>query len=79
VTDTDPDWPLYRNAVGQRLRAARLGANLTQEALAHRAGVSRNLLQRVERGDPEAPRLGSLWRLARAVDMPTGELLADPG
>ncbi len=77
VCDT-AGWQAYRTAVGDRLRAARIQANLTQEDLAHRAGVSRNVVQRIERGDPEAPRLSSLWRLARELRLPPGELLAGP-
>lgn len=77
MTDT-AGWQAYRTAVGDRLRAARIHANLTQEDLAHRAGVSRNVVQRIERGDPEAPRLSSLWRLARELGLPPEELLAGP-
>ncbi len=77
MTDTD-DWLAYRTAVGDRLRNARLDAGLTQEDLGHRAGVSRSVLQRLERGDPEGPRLSSLWRLARELRIPPGELLAGP-
>lgn len=79
VTATEAEWAAYRRAVGDRLRAARLQANRTQEALAERAGVSRDTVQRVERGDGDIPRLAALWRLARAVGVPLGELLADSG
>ncbi|MCA1712767.1 MAG: helix-turn-helix domain-containing protein [Actinobacteria bacterium] len=74
----DPDWTAYRTAVGDRLRAARLRANLTQEELAEKASVSRNVVQRLERGDPQSPRLGALYLLARAVGVPLGELVAGP-
>ncbi|MDP9459356.1 MAG: helix-turn-helix domain-containing protein [Actinomycetota bacterium] len=76
--DPDADWDAYRRAVGARLREARLRANLTQEALAHRAGVSRELVQRTERADPHAPRLAALWRMARVVRLPAGRLLDEP-
>lgn len=78
MTETDPDWQDYRRAVGDRLRAARVNANLTQEALAEKAGVSRDTVQRVESGHPTTPRLSAAWRLARAVGLPPGELLAEP-
>lgn len=76
-TTEDDDWGRYRRAVGQRVREGRLRANLTQEALADRSGIGRNTLQRIERGDPEAPRLGALWRLARTLNVPLTELVAD--
>ncbi len=72
-----PEWAAYRHAVGERVRARRLHANLTQETLADRSGVGRNTLQRIERGDPQAPRLGALWRLARTLGIPLAELLDD--
>ncbi len=78
-TTEDDDWARYRRAVGQRVRDGRLRANLTQETLADRSGVGRNTLQRIERGDPEAPRLGALWRLARTLGVPMQVLLTDSG
>jgi DNA-binding XRE family transcriptional regulator len=57
VTDTDPEWQDYRRAVGDRLRTARTQPRLTQEMLAEAAGVSRDTVQRVERGDARTPRL----------------------
>ena len=36
--------------LGQRLKQARLNANLSQEAVAHQAGISRNALLNAERG-----------------------------
>ncbi len=76
---TEAEWAAYRRAVGDRLRTARLQANHTQESLAERAGVSRDTVQRVERGDGDVPRLAALWRLARAVGVPVSDLLADTG
>lgn len=75
MSPDEPDWSAYRRALGDRLRAARLQANLTQEALAEKAGVSRDTVQRVERGAPEDPRLSAVWRLARALGLPPGDLL----
>ena len=41
-----------RNAIGQRLRELRLKAGITsQEALAHKAGVHRTYIGRLERGE----------------------------
>ena len=38
--------------LGQLIRLARIGHKLTFEELAERAGMSRGLLHRIERGDP---------------------------
>lgn len=73
----DPSWTAYRVAVGERLRSARLDANLTQDRLAEQAAVSRNFVQRVERGDALSPGLAAVYRLARAVQVPMSDLLAD--
>ena len=77
--DDGADWAEYRRAVGVRVREARLRANLTQETLADRSGVGRNTLQRIEGGDPQAPRLGAMWRLARTLGVPVQVLLTDSG
>lgn len=79
VNSDGTDWAAYRQAVGERVRHGRLHANLTQEALADRSGVGRNTLQRIEHGDPMAPRLGAMWSLARTLGIPVGELLRDDG
>lgn len=66
----------FRREVGQRLRALRVGVDLSQRALADRAGVSRNLVSGVERG----VRNLDAWRLrllSRALQVPPGMLLGD--
>ncbi|MYU24672.1 helix-turn-helix domain-containing protein [Streptomyces sp. SID8352] len=46
-----PQWVLdARRATGDRIRVRRLHLNLTQEGLAHTAGVDRSTLQRMEAG-----------------------------
>ena len=64
----------FRREVGGRIRAERSLRNLRQDALAERAGVSRNFVSAVERG---TQRLDA-WRLlhlARALDCELGWLL----
>ena len=51
--------------LGQRLAAIRLDQNLTQEALAVRAGVSRSTVRRLEAG--ESTQLTNLVRVLRAL------------
>ncbi|WP_236244312.1 helix-turn-helix transcriptional regulator [Streptomyces sp. CC210A] len=43
-----------RRAIGDRIRAARLHANLTQVALALRIGMARHSLNRIEQGHSAA-------------------------
>lgn len=50
--------------------------NLTQEALAYRAGISRDTVQRVERASNN-PRLTDLLRIARALETPLADLLGE--
>ena len=46
-----PEWvPAARRAVGDRIRVRRLHQNLTQESLAHTAGIDRSTIQRMEAG-----------------------------
>lgn len=56
-------------AVGQRIRAFRTGANLSQTELADQIGVAYQQLQKYERG---TNRMGSgrLMHIARALDVP---------
>ncbi len=49
--------------------------NLTQERLAFAAGVSRDTVQRIERGTSD-PRYSQLARIARALDTPLADLLS---
>lgn len=52
--------------VGENLRNARLRRKLTAEAVAERAGINRNTLHRVERGDP-AVALGIYARVMQVL------------
>jgi transcriptional regulator with XRE-family HTH domain len=54
--------------VGHRLAAARLARNLTQAALAEKAGVSKRTVERVESGEVAA-RLSGLVRVCRALGL----------
>ncbi|MFD8611090.1 helix-turn-helix transcriptional regulator [Streptomyces sp. NPDC059631] len=71
-----PDPEEFRHLLADRIRAARLWRNLTQEDLAHRAGVAVRTVVSIESG-----RHGSstdvIYALARAMDMSVAELVAD--
>ncbi|WP_309029170.1 helix-turn-helix domain-containing protein [Streptomyces alfalfae] len=63
-----------RRAVGERIRAARLHANLTQEILGERAGLDRQAINRIEQGHA-SPLLDTLVRIADALDVPLRDLV----
>ncbi|MEV5168192.1 helix-turn-helix transcriptional regulator [Streptomyces werraensis] len=70
-----PDWVLVeRQAVGDRIRAARLRANLTQEAVALAAETDRSSVVRIERGQQSAT-VDTLIRLAAAIGVPLRDLV----
>lgn len=62
--------------LGQRLRALRIAAGLTQAELARRTGIHRPNIARVEAGR-HTPSLETLARLASAIGVATTRVLAD--
>jgi transcriptional regulator with XRE-family HTH domain len=58
---------------GQLVREARLAKALTTTDLAARAGVSRALLQRIERGDPGCS-IGAVFEVASICGVPLFEM-----
>lgn len=66
-----------RRAIGLRIRQLRESAGLTQEALAHAAGLGRVTLVRLENGE-QSPRYETLASLARALERPIQDLLSGP-
>jgi transcriptional regulator with XRE-family HTH domain len=63
--------------LGKRVRARRQALNLSQEALARRADVSLNLINRVERGETRDPHISTLANIADALSVPVGELIGE--
>lgn len=59
--------------LGQLIREARLAKALTAADLASRAGISRSLLQRIERGDPGCS-IGVVFEVAAICGVPLFEL-----
>jgi len=57
--------------LGARLTAARLARNLTQAAVAERAGISKRTLERLESGQG-ATLLSSFTRVCRALELVEG-------
>jgi transcriptional regulator with XRE-family HTH domain len=58
--------------LGQLVREARLAKALTTSDLAARAGISRALLQRIERGDPGCS-IGAVFEVAAVCGVPLFE------
>jgi transcriptional regulator with XRE-family HTH domain len=55
--------------LGALIREARLAGTLTTTGLSTRAGISRGLLQRIERGDPGCA-IGAVFEVAAIVGVP---------
>jgi DNA-binding XRE family transcriptional regulator len=72
--DQDPD--AARIAFGLRLRQLRLGCGLSQDNLADRTEVHPTAIGRFERGARE-PRLTTILRIARGLEVPPGALVDD--
>lgn len=63
-------------AIGERIRRLRKAALMTQDDLAAAAGVSTDLIRKLEQGRRQTASIGSLHRIARALDVELGELLS---
>jgi transcriptional regulator with XRE-family HTH domain len=61
-------WRRNRPAAGQRLRALRLAARLSQLQLAEASGITNDSICRLELGR-RAPQAATIARLARALDL----------
>ncbi|SRR5579859_202269 len=61
--------------LGQSIRAERIAGRMTAEQVALRAGISRSLLQRIEKGDPGCA-IGAAFEVAAIVGVPL--FAADP-
>lgn len=70
-------------SLGTRVRAQRLARGLTQERLAHAAGITKNHVQLLEAGrgsprDPTTssnPHMSKLFGLADALEVPPSALI----
>lgn len=65
---------MEETTIGDRLRRARREQGMTQEELAERAGLSRELIAKIEQGRRQSVRLTTLTRLAQSLDVPLSEL-----
>lgn len=65
----------YLDILGQRIRARRRDMGMSQEGLAHEAGLDRSYVGRIERGEHNLTFV-SLVRLARAMGCDVAALTA---
>lgn len=77
-------WPSFGLCLGRTLRAVRKKRGLTQDDLAALTGLARNTISNIERNlgnsdTPADPQLSTLYRLARALDVPPAVLLPAGG
>lgn len=63
--------------LAERIRTERKARQLSQEGLAHRAGLSLRAYRSLERGEAVDPHYSTLSGLANALDMSVGELLEE--
>jgi transcriptional regulator with XRE-family HTH domain len=64
---------ILRGVAAANIRRTRLALGLSQEALAHEAGLHRTFIGHVERGETNLS-IDNLERLADALDIPASEL-----
>lgn len=69
-----PGLPSPADTFARNLRRARAEAGLSQEALADKAGMHRNEISLLERGERE-PKIGTVARLAKALGVKSSDLL----
>lgn len=81
--DADAEWQDFVLRLSVQLRRLRLDAGLSQEEVAHRAGLSRFIYRQYEtgesrRGTAANPALRSILAIAQVLHVPIEELLPDP-
>lgn len=76
VVGHDRDLDEWRESFGRHLRAERERHQLTQEALAERAGVDRKLIYRTELGQT-SPRVDAVVQIADALGIRPSALLPE--
>ena len=83
-SESDVAWDEYARALGVNLLRARARRSLSQEAVAHAAGLSTFTYRKLEKGEsnpgtPANPRLRSLTSIVEVLGVPLAALLpADP-
>ncbi|MET9923402.1 MULTISPECIES: helix-turn-helix transcriptional regulator [unclassified Streptomyces] len=76
VLPPDPRLLERRRRVADRIRAARLHANLSQQDVIERTGLDRSAYQDIERARA-SPLLDNLFRIADAIGVPLADLVRE--
>lgn len=76
-------WAEYMQEFGAHLRQVRTDAGMTQERVAHGAGIALFTYQKLEKGEsnpgtPANPRLQTLLALSVVLGVEVGKLVPDP-
>jgi transcriptional regulator with XRE-family HTH domain len=66
----------FKLQIGRNLAACRAAAGMTQEQLSHASGVATAQISRIENGRAN-PHMETLVRLAEALGVPVGKLVAE--
>ena len=64
-----------RKRFGMNVRRVRRAQDITQEELAHRAGIHRTYLSGLERDGDKSPTLDVVGRIAAALNVTVGSLV----
>lgn len=77
-------WPSYGHTLGARVREIRKIRGYSQEELADIVEMSRNAISNLERnensnGNPGDPRLSTVYKISKALDVPPAALLPAVG
>lgn len=61
--------------LGPTIARARAARHLRRDSLAAKAGVSKEIIQKLEYGSSDNPRLSTIRKIAKALGMPLADLL----
>lgn len=83
MTDASNPWNEFAREFGSRLLHARAQRGLSQEHVAHAAGLATFTYRKLERGEsnpgtPANPRLRTIVCLAEVLEIPLPDLLPQP-
>lgn len=76
VDSTDTPLDALTGRLGRRVRAHRATQSMSLGDLARASGLSKTILAKIESGEGN-PSVETLWRLARALHLPLGALVAE--
>lgn len=79
---TEQEWSRYSQRFATTLRSVRERADLSQEEVAYRSGLTRYTYQKYEKGEsrpgnPANPTLRTLIAIAQVLDVPLSAIIPD--